>query len=389
MPRQKQHYNVIIIGAGAAGLMCAIHSSSRGHSVCILEHNPHVGEKIRISGGGRCNFTNIHTSPRNYLSENPHFCTSALSRYRPTDFIALLHKHHISYHEKTLGQLFCDGSSKQIITMLLEECRAQQVMITLGCSVTHVEKAECFQIHTSQGTMSCDRLVVASGGLSIPKLGATGIGYDIARQFGLPVIPPHPALVPLTLGDPQLTTLSGIALETVASTARASFQESMLFTHKGLSGPAILQISSYWQEGTPITLNLLPGIDFYAELNHARHGRTTLSSLLNRHFSKRLAALWAQTLPTKILAEMKASELQSISTTLQSWQLMPTGTEGFQKAEVTRGGVDTRALSSKTMEATSVPGLFFIGEVVDVTGWLGGYNFQWAWASAAAAGAAV
>lgn len=384
------HYNVIIIGAGAAGLMCAIHSAKRHPRVLVIEHTAHIGEKIRISGGGRCNFTNINTSPKNYISANPHFATSALSRYTPAHFIALIEKHGISYHEKTLGQLFCDGSSKQIIAMLLKECQDHNVTLATNTSVTAIAKESCFTLTTSQGVVTCDSLVIATGGLSIPKLGATGFGYDVAKQFGLKIIPPKPALVPLLMQGELFPKLSGVALECIASSNGVSFRESGLFTHRGLSGPVILQISSYLKAGDSITLNLLPDIPVLEQLKAGAQGRNMLSTLLNRLLPKRLAGLWCETMCSAFidrpLAEIKRKDLESIAHKLQHWVLTPAGTEGYVKAEVTAGGVDTDELSSRTMAAHNVPGLFFIGEITDVTGWLGGYNFQWAWSSAVAAG---
>lgn len=384
------HYNVIVIGAGAAGLMCAAESAKRHPSVLVIEHTPNIGEKIRISGGGRCNFTNIHTSPRQYISKNPYFATSALSRYTPQHFLQLIEKHGISYHEKTLGQLFCDGSSKQIITMLLAECEAHNVAIKTNCSITSISKESVFTLHTGMGILTCDSLVVATGGLSIPKLGASGFGYTIATQFGVRIIPTKPALVPLRMDDTFFTDLSGISVDTIISTNDISFRENSLFTHRGLSGPAVLQISSYLQPKQHMTINLLPDIALLDILKAAQQGKTMLQTVLNRYFSKRLAALWCETMCKdflhKPLAEIKAKELEHIANLLQHWDITPSGTEGYTKAEVTAGGVDTAELSSKTMEARNVPGLFFIGEVVDVTGWLGGYNFQWAWSSAVAAG---
>ena len=387
------HYHVIIIGAGAAGLMCAQIAAKRGKSVLLIEHTAHIGEKIRISGGGRCNFTNIGTTPQNYISANPHFAASALTRYTPQDFLKLIGKHHIAYHEKTLGQLFCDGSSTQIIAMLTQECAEGNVTITTNCTVNSLSKESHFTVHTSQGIMSCDSLVIASGGLSIPKLGATGFGYQVATQFAIPIVPTKPALVPLLMSGDFCEKLSGISVDSVTATAGISFRENTLFTHRGLSGPAILQISSYLQAGQKMTLNLLPNIPILEQLKAAQQGKHLLQTILSRHLSKRLAVLWCDVMcgdaGHKILAEVKGKTLESIAHGLQHWEITPSGNEGYAKAEVTAGGIDTKALSSRTMEATNVPGLYFIGEVVDVTGWLGGYNFQWAWASGVAAGESV
>jgi predicted Rossmann fold flavoprotein len=386
----NQHYDVIIIGAGAAGLMCAIEAGKRQRSVLVIEHTARIGEKIRISGGGRCNFTNKTVSVRNYISANPHFATSALSRYSPQHFLELIRQHGIAYHEKTLGQLFCDGSAVQIIEMLLKECAAQNVTIATNCSVSAISREGRFMLETSQGVRSCESLVMATGGLSIPKLGASSFGYDIARQFGLQLIPMRPALVPLTLAEDFGARLSGISAATVVSGNGKEFRENSLFTHRGLSGPAILQISSYMNEGDSIALNLLPDIAFAEILKAEQQGKIHLRTVLSRYLSNRFAEWWCETMCAPLagrpLAEIKAKALASVAAKLHHWQLTPSGTEGYGKAEVTAGGVDTAELSSKTLEAKKVPGLFFIGELVDVTGWLGGYNFQWAWASAVAAG---
>lgn len=386
------HYEVIIIGAGAAGLMCALKAAKPYNpSVLVIEHTGAVGEKIRISGGGRCNFTNSYASPRHYLSENPHFCTSALARYTPSHFLEMIQAHGIAYYEKKLGQLFCQESSKQIIAMLVKECTDRQVSIYTNCTVQEISKADHFQVVTSQGRFSCNALVIATGGLSIPKLGASSFGYDIARQFGLSIIPPKPALVPLTLEASPLKELSGVSVDTIVTYKNSAFRENTLFTHRGLSGPAILQISSYLEEKeAAITLNLFPEIDIFEVLKAAKQTKVTLQTVLNRYLSKRLTALWCEKIggynANMLLADMKDTELASMAHHLTHWKITPTGNEGYEKAEVTRGGIDTRVLSSKTMESKQVKGLFFIGEVVDVTGWLGGYNFQWAWASGAAAG---
>jgi predicted Rossmann fold flavoprotein len=389
-------WDVIIIGGGAAGLFCAIAAGKRGRRVLVLEHSELIGKKIRISGGGRCNFTNIWTNPDNFTSSNPHFCKSALARYTPADFISLVEKHGIAYHEKKLGQLFCDGSSQQIIDMLLRECAAAGVEIRCACQVLEVNKdpqTGSFTIVTSQGSWNASSLVIATGGLSIASLGATDFGYRIARQFGLRVEEPRPGLVPLTLTSQmlkQLSKLSGVSVDVLVSCegrVGKSFRENLLVTHRGLSGPAILQISNYWQPGKPISVNLLPDEDVYETLTSNQSSEIELANLLARHLPKRFAQAWCELYAaSKPIKQYQAAELQDIAVKIHNLQITPSGTEGFKKAEVTAGGVATSELSSQTMEAKSVPGLYFIGEVVDVTGQLGGYNFQWAWASGYAAG---
>lgn len=386
-------YDVIIIGAGAAGLMCAIEAGKRGRKTLLLDHARAVGEKIRISGGGRCNFTNIHTSPANYLSANPRFCVSALRRYTPRDFIALIEKHRIPYHEKTLGQLFCDGSAQAVIAMLSAECRAANVEIAVATTVNAISRnGTGFTAVTNRGAFSAEALVIATGGPSIPKMGATGFGYDVARQFGLKVLTPRPALVPLTFSGDVLErckSLAGVAVDAVVRTGKTAFAEALLFTHRGLSGPAILQISSYWREGEAIAIDLAPESDLFALLKEARASqpKQDLVTPLARILPKRLAQnLSEQAGVGGALADLSNAKLAEVAAIVNDWRLVPSGTEGFRTAEVTRGGVDTGALSSKTFECTTVPGLYFIGEVVDVTGHLGGYNFQWAWASGHAAG---
>lgn len=387
-------YDVIIIGAGAAGLMCAAKTGARGRRVLLLDHAKKPGEKIRISGGGRCNFTNIHASPDNYLSANPRFCVSALKRYKPSDFIKLVESYNMSYHEKTLGQLFCDGSSKQIIDMLLDQCNKANVTIQLETAVAKVERHDHhFTLQTAQGAvLESESLVIATGGLSIPKMGATNFGYRIARQFGLNVIETHAALVPFTLEGKTLEALqplSGVSLPVEVSCGKARFKEAMLFTHRGLSGPAILQISSYWQKGKAITINLLPDKDVLAWLKECRtnSSKQDISTVLAHLLPKRLAQYLCETHGFQgRMADLSNKLLQTIAEHLSAWQITPNGTEGYRTAEVTIGGVDTNELSSKTMESKKVPGLYFIGEVVDVTGHLGGFNFQWAWASATATG---
>lgn len=385
-----QQFDVVIVGAGAAGLMCAAVAGARGRSVLLLDHAKKAGEKIRISGGGRCNFTNIHASPKQYLSQNPHFCVSAMKRYTAQDFIALVERHGIAYHEKTLGQLFCDGSSQQIIDMLLKECADAGVQIRLQTSVEKLEAG--YALTLSDGSnVQAESVVIATGGPSIPKMGASAWGYKVAEQFGLKMVPPRAALVPFTLQTP-LTELAGVSLPVRASCNGTHFDEAMLFTHRGLSGPAILQISSYWQSGDVLHLNLLPNQDALAVLKHAReeHSKQDVQTVLAGWLPKKLAQyLCAQWNLSGRMAEQGNKALEKLATQLQDWQIIPSGTEGYRTAEVTIGGVDTDELSSKTMEAKHVAGLYFIGEVVDVTGWLGGYNFQWAWASGVAAGEAV
>ncbi len=385
--------DVIIIGAGAAGLMCAITAGQRGRRVLLIDHAAEPGAKILISGGGRCNFTNTATAGDRFLSGNPHFARSALDRYKPEHFIALVRRHGIAFHEKTRGQLFCDGSARAIVGMLLEEAQAAGVELRLAHGVTEVSKADRFRIDTDHGSFSAESLVLATGGLSIPKLGATGFAYDAARRFGLRVTATRPGLVPLTFGEALLglmRPLAGVSLDTEVSHGRQRFREASLFTHRGLSGPAILQISSWWGEG-PIVLNLLPDVDAAAFLLERKRSRpkAELRTVLGEQLPQRLAqALTADYEGTR-LADMPDRVLRDLARKLQAWTIEPTGTEGFAKAEVTAGGVDTRDLLSKTMQATKVPRLFVIGEAVDVTGWLGGYNFQWAWASGWCAGEAA
>jgi predicted Rossmann fold flavoprotein len=389
-------FDVVVIGAGAAGMMCAAEAGKRGRSVLILDHAAKPGEKIRISGGGRCNFTNLNAAPANFISQNPSFAISALRRYTQRDFIALVERYGIAYHEKTLGQLFCDGSSKQIIDLLLNEMRQANVELRLSTSVESVEKAsEGFALKLSHSSVQCRSLVAATGGKSIPKMGATGFGYDLAQQFGLKVVETRPALVPLTLEPTMLervTPLAGVSVDAVAACRKATFAEAMLFTHRGLSGPAILQISSYWREGDEIVLSMLSGVDLYEELRAARaqNGRQALQTALSAFLPKRLAQLIAETEKGPAnLADYSDKRLRAIDEAVNWWRFKPAGSEGYRTAEVTLGGVDTRELDSRTMEAKAVPGLYFIGEVVDVTGWLGGYNFQWAWSSGWCAGQAV
>lgn len=392
MPPEAAQFDAIVIGAGAAGLMCAIEAAKRGRQVLVLERSEAVGKKILISGGGRCNFTNINASPDNYLSNNPHFCKSALSRYTPHHFIELVQQHRIAYHEKTLGQLFCNDSSRQIVQMLKHLCEINGVTIRLNSKISKIEKTSRFEIETQDKQYSSETVVVACGGLSIPKMGATDFGHRIARQFALSVTECRPALVPLTLNSQQLqqySELSGVALHVSASCEKKSFVENMLFTHRGVSGPVILQISSYWKQGKTINLDLFPDTNIYVELVDLKQAkeRSELKTILSGKLSKRFAEVLNNQLDlSKSVYQYNEPELKKISEFLHKFSLAPSGDEGYAKAEVTLGGVDTNELSSKTMESKKVEGLFFIGEVVDVTGHLGGYNFQWAWASGHAAG---
>lgn len=385
--------DVVIIGGGAAGLLCAIEAGKRGRRVVVLEHAERIGKKIAISGGGRCNFTNINTSPDNFISANPHFCKSALARYAPLDFISLVEKHGIPYHEKKLGQLFCDEGSSRIIEMLLHECDAAGVEIRCGVPVRSVQKNANFEVETATGSFSSQSLVVATGGLSIPTLGATDFGYRMARQFGVAIQEPRPGLVPLTLSSRtqgELTTLSGISVDALVNCRGQQFRENVLVTHRGLSGPAILQISSYWQPGASIAINLLPQHDAWTLLLEQRNRELGLANFLSQFLPRRFAHAWcALNAPSQPLKRFTPAQLADISKRLNHWEIVPSGTEGYKKAEVTAGGVATEDLSSQTMEVKAVPGLYFIGEVVDVTGQLGGYNFQWAWASGFAAGQSV
>jgi len=389
-------YDVIILGAGAAGLMCAGIAGQRGRSVLLLEQARHPAEKIRISGGGRCNFTNLHTSPANFLSASPRFCHSALSGYTQRDFIALVEAYGIAHHEKTRGQLFCDGSSRQIIDMLLDECRKTDAQLRLGVRISAISGSENgFVVATDQAEFRCRSLVVATGGPSIPKMGSSGLGYKIAAQFGLKMVPPRPALVPLTFDTTllaQFKDLSGVSVDAVVSCGKIRFDEALLFTHRGLSGPAILQISSYWREAHDIVIDMAPGTDVLAGLKRSRsdHPRQEMATALADFVPKRLARTIADmTAGPERLADFSDKLLINVAAAMQRWQVRPNGTEGYRTAEVTLGGVDTSELSSKTFESRSVPGLYFIGEVVDVTGHLGGFNFQWAWSSGYAAGCHV
>ncbi|HZX16475.1 MAG TPA: NAD(P)/FAD-dependent oxidoreductase [Pseudomonas sp.] len=385
---------VVIIGAGAAGLMCALTAAARGRQVLLLDHANKAGKKILMSGGGRCNFTNMYCEPSNFLSENPHFCKSALARYTQWDFIGLVAKYGVPYHEKKLGQLFCDNKASDILGLLLSECDEAGVELRLDTSVSDISKVDSgYQLQTSVGTVRCESLVIATGGLSIPTLGASGFGYQVAKQFGHELLPTRAGLVPFTITDPQLKTLctelSGTSVEDcVVSCNGQSFKENILFTHRGLSGPAILQISSFWQPGEAISINLLPHIDLPEWLAEQQRERpnSELKTLLAELFTKKMAGLLADNwFASKPMKQYTHAELKAIAEQLDDWQLVPAGTEGYRTAEVTLGGVDTREVSSKTMESLKSPGLYFVGEVLDVTGHLGGFNFQWAWASGYAA----
>ncbi len=387
----NQPFDVIVLGGGAAGLMCAIEAGKRGRRVAVLEHADRIGKKILISGGGRCNFTNLHCRPDNFLSANPHFCKSALARYTPADFIALVEKHGIAYHEKKLGQLFCDGSAQQIVGMLESECRTAKVRIFTKTLPLEVQHRDGFVVRTATGEYHAPALVVATGGLSIPKLGATAWGYEIARQFGLKIRECRPALVPLTFDaeDKQkYCDLAGVATEVIASFGQQKFHEKLLITHRGLSGPAILQISSYWKPSDPITIDLAPGLTITSGLRQqsVRRDLASAKSALHAALPIRLAERWLELHPPRRWTNIALDEMER---EIHRWEVLPQGTEGYEKAEVTAGGIDTDELSAQTMESRRVPGLFFVGEVVDVTGHLGGHNFQWAWASGFSAGQVV
>ncbi len=395
-----KNIDVLIIGAGAAGMMCALQAAQRGRSVILIDHSSKLAEKIRISGGGRCNFTNLNTKPENFISTNPHFCRSALAGYTPQHFINWLNQHGIAYHEKKLGQLFCDDRSEAIISLLKSECEAAGVKFLMPCSIVEVEHGTGFTVVSNCGKLHAQSLVIATGGLSIPKIGATPFGYKIAEQFNIPLTKLKPGLVPLSFHPEEwgvYAGLSGISVDAVLSFGKQAFRENLLITHRGLSGPAILQISSYWEHGQPLHINLLPSMEMQDIFNEQRGNHMLLNNFLAQYLPKRFIEVWLSQLAAKKLlsshvAENKplnqytAKELSQLVEKLHDWQITPTGTLGYAKAEVTCGGVDTHALSSKTMQANDVPGLYFIGEVVDVTGHLGGYNFQWAWASGFAAG---
>jgi predicted Rossmann fold flavoprotein len=387
-----QKCDVLIIGAGAAGMMCGIEAGKRKRRVILLEHSEKIGRKILISGGGRCNFTNINAVPSSFVSQNPHFCKSALARYTPQDFIALVKHHRIKFHEKKLGQLFCDVTAQSIVDLLVNECRAAGNELKLGCKVEAIEKNSHFTVRTNKGTFASESIVIATGGLSVPKVGATGYGYDVARQFGLSIVKPTAALDGFNLNENDLRyfrELSGVSVDTQVSCGGAAFRENILFTHSGLSGPASLQASLYWEPSLPVVINLLPDIDTFSWLTQMRteHPRSIIRNVLSEILPKRFAESFCEYLSFKDnMAELSDKRLQEIAETLKGWRVFPEGTVGFRKAEVTKGGVDTTELSSKTMESNKVPGLYFIGEVVDVTGQLGGYNFQWAWSSGFVAG---
>jgi predicted Rossmann fold flavoprotein len=376
-------FDVIIIGAGAAGLFCAVEAGKRGRKVLVIEHNAQVGRKIIISGGGRCNFTNIYTKPENFVSNNPHFCKSALARYTPNDFIELVKKHKIEFYEKKLGQLFCRESSRLIVGMLLAECAKAKVK--------NISKNNSFEIETSQGVFTSESLVIASGGLSFPKIGATDFGYRAAKQFGIKTVGTKPSLVPLVFANEKnFRKLAGISVDSVVSSGKVSFRENILFTHRGLSGPAILQVSNYWRRENPVTIDLLPSENAFELLEKNRESRQNLDNFLSRFLPNRFAEIFAaQQVSNKPLYQLNKKEIEEIADKLNNWQVKFDETEGYHKAEVTLGGVDTNELSSQTMESKKISGLYFIGEIVDVTGWLGGYNFQWAWASAFAAGGSI
>ena len=389
-------FDVIVIGAGAAGMMCAIEAGRRGRRVLLIDHAEHPGEKIRISGGGRCNFTNVRAAPKHFLSSNPHFCKSALKRFTAADFIKRVEARGIAYHEKTLGQLFCNDSSRSIIEMLTDDCKEAGAELRLSTSIDTIEKtADGFALETSGGALTCSSLVIATGGKSIPKMGATDFAYDVARQFGLHIIDPRPALVPLTFTSgllEEMKALSGVSTEASVSCNGMAFREALLFTHRGISGPCILQISSYWREGDDIAIDLAPDIDVFARLRAARQttGKLAPQTVLAEFLPKRLAdAATARAGLEGRIGDASDKKLKVLSDAVKQWRVKPAGSEGWRTAEVTLGGIDTNGLSSKTMEAKSAPGLYFIGEAVDVTGWLGGYNFQWAWSSGWAAGQVV
>ncbi|QJB68855.1 NAD(P)/FAD-dependent oxidoreductase [Parasphingorhabdus halotolerans] len=394
MTRPSEKFDAIILGAGGAGLMCAAIAGQRGRKVLLIDHADEPGKKILISGGGRCNFTNIHTAPDRYISQNKHFAKSALSRYTANDFIALVDRHAIDWHEKTLGQLFCDGSAKQLVAMLLNECPADTVTLSLGKSITAVSHRDGqYRVEYGGEVATAPSLVIATGGRSIPKMGATGFAYELARQFGLKVVEPVPALVPLTLGGEEtlFRELSGVSAPIVARCGKTQFREAALFTHRGLSGPAILQISSYWKHGEAVTVDFMPDLSpdwLYQAKQHLP--RITLKKAIGTHLPTRLSDVLIERIALEgELGNLADKKLEETARRLSHWRFMPNGTEGFAKAEVTAGGISTAELSSKNMEARQMPGLYAIGEAVDVTGWLGGYNFQWAWASGYAAGQAL
>ena len=387
------NYDVIVIGAGAAGLMCSIEAGKRKRSVCLIEHTSKIAEKIRISGGGRCNFTNLYSSDRNFISKNIHFSKSAFGKYDQNDFVGLVSKHNIEYYEKKLGQLFCKKSAREIIEMLISECKNQDIKIKLETSVITISKEkDTYFVKTNKGNFSSKSLVVATGGLSIPKIGATDFGYRIAKQFNLNITNLFPALVPLTFKNDTLEfckNLAGISINASVAIDKISFEEGLIFTHRGVSGPSILQISSYWEEGKPITINLLPSVNFYEILTNKRlnSAKTNISNILSEFLPKKLATAICDKLNiNKKISETSNNDLHKLTNFVHNWSIVPDGTEGYKTAEVTIGGVNTNEISSSTMECKKHPGLFFIGEVLDVTGHLGGHNFQWAWSSGFVAG---
>ncbi|MGI9036495.1 MAG: NAD(P)/FAD-dependent oxidoreductase [Pyrinomonadaceae bacterium] len=385
-------FDAIIIGAGAAGLFCAIEAGKRGRKILVIEHNSQVGRKILISGGGRCNFTNREVCAENFVSANPHFCKSALAKYTPQDFVELVKKHKIEFYEKKLGQLFCRESSRKIVEMLLNECERAKVKINTSCAVKNFSKNESFEIETNQGAFECESLVIATGGLSFPKIGATNFGYKIAEQFGLKIVETRASLAPLVFEkrQPNFIKLAGVSVDSIVSCGKQSFRENILFTHRGLSGPAALQISNYWRENEFVSIDLLPETNALEMLENARDSKQNLDNFLSRVLPNRFAEIFiAQNFLNKPLNQFGEREVEQIAETLNNWQVKFAATEGYDKAEVTLGGVDTDELSSQTMEAKQVKNLYFIGEVVDITGWLGGYNFQWAWSSGFAAGQVI
>ncbi len=383
-------YDAIIIGGGAAGLFCAIEAGKRRKKVLVIEHNAEVGRKIIISGGGRCNFTNINTRAENFISQNPHFCKSALAGYTPQDFVELVRKHKIAFYEKKIGQLFCRESSRQIVEMLQAECRRARVEIKTSCTVSSVSRPDLFEIETSHGTLKAERLAIACGGLSFPKIGASDLGYRIARQFGLKIVETRPSLVAMILVGEKFGQLAGVSIDSQVAAGKQSFRENILFTHRGLSGPAVLQVSNYWSRNEPITIDLFPEMDAATLIAAKRDSRQMLANFLGTLVPQRFAdTLILNKFANKPLNQLTNREIDEIGRGLNAWQVRFSETEGYDRAEVTLGGVSTAELSSRTMEAKKAPGLYFIGEVVDITGWLGGYNFQWAWSSGYAAGNAI
>lgn len=384
-------FDAIIIGGGAAGLFCAIEAGKRGRQVLLIEHNAQIGRKILISGGGRCNFTNLDVRPEHFISNNPHFCKSALARFTPNDFIHLVKKHKIKFYEKTLGQLFCLERSHQIVEMLLNECEKANVKILKDCSAKKISKKDFFEIETNKGMFKSKNLVIATGGLSFPKIGASGFGYEVAKQFGIKVTKTRPSLVPLQFAKGNnFKKLAGVSIDSIAEFQRESFRENLLFTHRGLSGPAVLQISNYWQHNKPIKIDLMPKFDASEIFEQNRNSKQTLVNFLSHYLPKRFADMFTtQNFQNKPLNQLSSKEIEYISESLNNWQVLFAETEGWHKAEVTLGGIDTNEISSQTMEAKNVKGLYFIGEVLDVTGWLGGYNFQWAWSSGYVCGQSI